>query len=297
METSRQPLTDANAIIRILQQRFERICEVPDQLVVPSHPDRFNPSYRGRFHINPELFLPQTGRTCFECPDHPFLLGPGQMCIVPTGVSHHERVHSGEIDFFTLVFGFSRVTKKLLLFQCTDQPSTHRVFSFHTTAYPLEEFDVCLQLIDGASTAFLRQQSYWRPMLETALVMMSDALHHPETFTHQQSPLVERVIQQISNHLSEPSLSVQSLAEQFHLSAGHLSRVFRTQMGTTLQEYLLTQRLNVAKHLLRAGTLDVNEVAYACGYKYPSYFVRFFKQKTGRTPGEWRTSPSRRGAV
>ncbi|GEM_PF-4547122 len=288
METPPEPLTDPDDIRRILRQRFEQVRESPEDLVAPMHPDRFNPNYRGSFHINPELFVPQLGHTFFECPDHAFQLGPGQMCIVPTGVSHYEEYDPVGGSFFTMVFGFSRVSKRVLLFQCTGRPTTGKVYSFHTTAHPLEEFETCLQLIDGAAKAFLQGQSFWLPMLEAAVLMISDALYHPETTPHHKSPCVARAVQHISNQLSEPTLSVQSLADEFHLSAGHLSRVFREHMGMTLQEYLLTQRLNVAKQLLREGALDVNEVAYACGYRYPSYFVRLFKQRTGRTPGAWK---------
>ena len=272
----------------ILQERAASMCTAPGQLKVPMHPDRFNPNYPGSFHINPELFLPQVGQTRFTCPEAPFLLGPGQMGIVPTGVSHHEQAVPTDAEFFTLVFGFSRASKRLLLFQCSRQPETGKVYSVHTTAYPLDEFDTCLQLLDGAAKAFLRDQSFWRPMLEAGVGMISDALRHPETASPHQSPLVSRTLQYITNQLTEPDLSVQSLADEFQLSTGHLSRVFRQHMGMTLQEYILSQRLNVAKHLLREGNLDVNEVAYACGYKYPSYFVRLFKQRTGRTPGSWK---------
>lgn len=290
-------LSIPDEISSLILERFTQMCEQPGQLFVPEPAERFNPKFPGSFHIHPEIFLPQQGVTCFDCPRDSFRLGPGQMCIVPTGVSHLELADTPSDGFHTLVLGFSVVSKQLLLFQCSCRDLNQVVYSFQTNAYQLEEFEACLQLIEWAAEAARQQQNRWRPLLEAALLMLIDALEHPVQFNRHYSLLVTRVIQQISNQLSESRLSVQSLADSLNISTGHLSRVFRAEMGTTLQDYLLTQRLTVAKQLLEEGQLDVNEVAYACGYQYPSYFVRFFKQKTGMTPGEWRNTPSRRNAL
>jgi len=40
--------------------------------------------------------------------------------------------------------------------------------------------------------------------------------------------------------------------------------------------------------LLSHSDLDVAEVGYQTGFKDPSYFGRFFRRETGRTPAEFR---------
>jgi AraC-like DNA-binding protein len=47
-------------------------------------------------------------------------------------------------------------------------------------------------------------------------------------------------------------------------------------------------RLNFAKDYLSCGYYTVAEVAKKCGFEDASYFVRFFKKKTGCTPNEFK---------
>ncbi|WP_345210443.1 helix-turn-helix domain-containing protein [Mucilaginibacter gynuensis] len=44
-----------------------------------------------------------------------------------------------------------------------------------------------------------------------------------------------------------------------------------------------------AKNLLLGTDRSVGEIAYALGFEYPQYFNKLFKQKTGRTPVEFRS--------
>jgi AraC-like DNA-binding protein len=43
-----------------------------------------------------------------------------------------------------------------------------------------------------------------------------------------------------------------------------------------------------AAHLLGDGSLSGKEVAWACGYANPSYFIRSFRRHHGSTPQAWR---------
>jgi AraC-like DNA-binding protein len=43
-----------------------------------------------------------------------------------------------------------------------------------------------------------------------------------------------------------------------------------------------------AKNLLLNSENNINEIAYNLGFEYPQYFNKLFKQKTGKTPMEYR---------
>ena len=59
--------------------------------------------------------------------------------------------------------------------------------------------------------------------------------------------------------------------------------------GSSPHQYLLELRLARARNLLEETSLSVKEVAQNAGFEDEHYFCRFFKQKTGRTPGQWRS--------
>ncbi len=56
----------------------------------------------------------------------------------------------------------------------------------------------------------------------------------------------------------------------------------------TPYQYLLEQRIDRAKHLLRTSDWPVQEIARMAGFHSSVNFVRSFRQRVGQTPGTWR---------
>jgi len=88
-------------------------------------------------------------------------------------------------------------------------------------------------------------------------------------------------------------ITIQHLANAVHLSCGHLSRVFRKTTGTTLEQYLIQQRIELAKRALLDPRLNVAEVAERCGFCNPAYFASVFKKYVKCTPREFASQPHR----
>ncbi|MBC8008654.1 MAG: helix-turn-helix transcriptional regulator, partial [Burkholderiales bacterium] len=74
----------------------------------------------------------------------------------------------------------------------------------------------------------------------------------------------------------------------------HLTRRFRQELGCTVVAWLSTERVALARRLLREGRYQVAEVAWACGFAQPSYFIRVFRAQTGVTPLAWKRAEARR---
>lgn len=88
-------------------------------------------------------------------------------------------------------------------------------------------------------------------------------------------------------------ITIQDLADAVHLSCGHLSRVFRKTTGITLEQYLIQQRVELAKRTLLDLRLNVGEVAERCGFCNPAYFASVFKKYVKCTPREFASQPHR----
>lgn len=91
----------------------------------------------------------------------------------------------------------------------------------------------------------------------------------------------------IRNHLGEP-LSRESLASMVGFSVPHLHRIFTAYMGVTMSDYIRELRLKRAGYKLRAGAVDITEVALAAGYQTHAAFGKAFKRQYGLSPGEFR---------
>lgn len=101
------------------------------------------------------------------------------------------------------------------------------------------------------------------------------------------SLLVERVKEMISRDPSMP-FTLKNVAKTARISPNHLSTVFHQFAGETFSEFLLGQRIQLAKRLLRDLSLNVEEVARRSGFPNASYFSRRFRLHTGSPPTVWR---------
>src|ERR1035437_4248527 len=90
-------------------------------------------------------------------------------------------------------------------------------------------------------------------------------------------------------------VTIQDLARDLKLSAGHLGRVYSRTTGQTLDEYLICQRLEMGMRLLLDPRLHVSEVADRCGFCNPAYFASVFKKYMHCTPRAYASQPQRWG--
>lgn len=82
--------------------------------------------------------------------------------------------------------------------------------------------------------------------------------------------------------------SVAYCAEQLHFSTKYFGDLIKKESGTTAQEYIQNKIIEVAKNKIYGSTKTVAEIAYELGFKYSQHFNRFFKQRVGLTPNEFR---------
>ncbi len=83
-------------------------------------------------------------------------------------------------------------------------------------------------------------------------------------------------------------VSLEVMAREFHFSPNYISRIFKTETGQSLHEYLLSYRIEAAKTLLKDVRNSIGDVATLTGYKNnPKYFSKIFKKVTGITPQEY----------
>lgn len=80
------------------------------------------------------------------------------------------------------------------------------------------------------------------------------------------------------------SISVQTLAQQLHLSTSTLQRRFKRAYGMSVIEYARMYRLNQAKRALVFGNASIQEAAGIGGYDHASNFTTAFRRQFGMTP-------------
>jgi AraC family transcriptional regulator len=98
---------------------------------------------------------------------------------------------------------------------------------------------------------------------------------------------VKRVTAYMLERASE-SLTLDELAGVIHLSRFHFCTAFRLATGKTPHEWLVIQRIGMARKLLEDRVLNITEVGLAVGYGTPSAFTAAFRKIVGCTPTDFR---------
>ena len=91
----------------------------------------------------------------------------------------------------------------------------------------------------------------------------------------------------VDGHYAEP-LDVEALARAARVSPRHFSRSFRQTFGETPHQYLLSRRIERARHLLRTTDMQVAQVCLAVGFNSVGSFTTTFRHHVGVSPTEYR---------
>ncbi len=78
------------------------------------------------------------------------------------------------------------------------------------------------------------------------------------------------------------------VAEMVHLNADYLTRVFKKNTGMTVGEYIIFEKMNIARNLIKTTALPIKFVASRVGYENFSHFSHSYKKVHGISPSEER---------
>jgi len=86
----------------------------------------------------------------------------------------------------------------------------------------------------------------------------------------------------------ERRVTIEELAEVFHVSPTQIKNSFRGAYGMPVYSYIRAQKMHAAARLLRAGDETILEIAGKFGYDNGSKFAKAFSDVMGVTPREYR---------
>ena len=98
---------------------------------------------------------------------------------------------------------------------------------------------------------------------------------------------MQNAIDIVSKSISDPSFSVEVLAEKLSVSRSLLLKKTEALFGETPSDLIRRIRLNKAAGLLEKRIGNISEIALEVGFLNPSYFSECFKKQFGVSPSQY----------
>lgn len=98
------------------------------------------------------------------------------------------------------------------------------------------------------------------------------------------SPAIRRCIHFIHVHLHE-KITAEDLAIECNMSRSYLSILFKKELGQSIHDYILKEKLNASRIYLTEG-LPFSDIAYRLAFCSESHFIACYKKVFGTTPGK-----------
>lgn len=135
-------------------------------------------------------------------------------------------------------------------------------------------------------TSMARSISEYESILRESIRSIVEKLKRHRS-VHTKSIYVKRAREYVSKHISK-KFSLTDIAHYVGISPSRLSVLFSETEHQTLRDYVLEQRINTAKEMLRHTDYPISAIANYLCFSSHSHFSAVFKQRIGMTPREYR---------
>lgn len=236
---------------------------------------RYGPDSSAHAHDFSQLVLPVQGSLEMDLAGRTALLDRSRAAYVPEGL-RHEQVSQNPNQFLVVDLQPGRLDAEVV-----DRLSS-RPFLLLTplAAHLIDYMAGSLSKAGAAERAAL-----WTPLLLDALV--DDEAQPPVRLSHLLLAL-----------RSSPShgWTVAEMAARMSISTSRLHALFREELGTTPQAWLLDYRLACARQWLASTRMSLAEIASRAGFSDQSALTRALRRVTGMTPGAYRQQVQESGS-
>lgn len=109
--------------------------------------------------------------------------------------------------------------------------------------------------------------------------------------SEQETTSKSHIIKQVQEMVTADSghdLSVKAIADRVFLHPVYLSKIYKSETGEGLGDYIIRKRMERALYLLKHTNKKIYEITAELGYQNPQYFSKMFRKHYGMTPNEYR---------
>lgn len=126
-------------------------------------------------------------------------------------------------------------------------------------------------------------------LLDLIITLINNFKAIPSSLTlgNREERLTE-IVKYVSEHYMDQNLSIEQIADNFHLNYQYISRYVKEKLGTSLKKFIDNTRLNRSLMALKTTNDRVVDIALRNGFPDAKAYYRVFKDIMGETPASYR---------
>lgn len=220
-------------------------------------------------------------------------LHPGDMVLVPPGVSHHALMHSSDRPYRRFVLWVSQEYAARLLKESPDYvflmqraaTSGRCYYHFYEAEFSSIQSRLIRLLEEFHSDRYGRNAAVYLALNDLLLYMNRIIYEREHPVVSGSGDLMQEITLFIDEHLTE-DLSLDVLANHVCLSKYYIAHYFKDSLGISIHQYITKKRLQSCSEAIAAGS-DITRTFDEYGFRDYSSFYRMFRKEYGMSPREY----------
>ena len=84
------------------------------------------------------------------------------------------------------------------------------------------------------------------------------------------------------------NISAKAVSEKFKYNCDYLSKLFKKTFDIGIKEYIIKEKINIAKDMLLTTDFSIKEISAKLGFRDENLFIKFFMYHEKISPGKFR---------
>lgn len=242
-------------------------------------------------HIHPqiEILYILDGNICLTFADREYFMKKNDVVVINTNIKHSYRA-SGPV-----LVGIIHMNYRLVNSYLNQQKYS---FLCNSVVDKNEGYEEIREILDKIFPLYFEkkeQQVYLNSLYFYLLYRLIEnfSVHVQKTVPDLGMQVKKDRIQEILLYIQENfryPISLQKMADHFHLSESYLSKYIKKNLGMNLGKYLIQLRLNNAVKEMYTSRKSLTRISLDNGFPNAAAFTQAFKSKYGETPSAWKTT-------
>lgn len=256
--------------------------------------------YKGEKHDFWEMVYVDKGKVVASSEKNSINLSQGEIIFHRPNEFHAIRAHQSSPNFFVISFVCNSPIMKYLekyhgVLDDNLKPFISAIIHESRSTFVLPKNNPELKELKKVSSPLIGGEQMIKTYLEQLLILLIRnilKLEKMQVFLNKQS-MESHLIVSIKNYITEnieKPFRISDLCSALGYSKSYLSRIFRLQTGNSIYNFMLEEKINKSKTLIRDGNFNFTEISDKLSFDNPQYFSRVFKRATGMSPTEFKNT-------